>query len=146
MKSLNNFIQEKLKVNSNTKVSKNNTVNRDHISDLVDTLFNSSEHSGFRKGTDTEIIEVENLKKRFNDYYESDANDIPDEFYNTIKDNAGKEVVCVFGVGYDGTWASVVFMSTNPYIFIVVRNGEISDICQEEDEEEAADKILNFCE
>ena len=145
MKNLTSFIQEKLQINKDNKVKKSN-LNKDDVEDISDVLFDSGEHTGFRKGCNIYEIETDDLENRIKKSYRSDADEIPEDFYKIIKKNASENVLAIFGDGYDGTWAIVIFISTDPYTFIISKNGYyISELYKIKNEKEVTKKILDFC-
>lgn len=133
MKSLVNLIKE----NTNTS-----SLNKEDIKYINKELFNSGEHSGFRKGTDILKINIKNLEGKIKSYYDYN---ISKETLELIKKENVDEVLSIFGVGYDGTWGFVIFTSTKPYKFIIIKNKRESELYQEEDSKDALDKILDFC-
>lgn len=144
MKNLTSFIQEKLHVSKYKNEDFN--LNRDDLNYISDVLFDSGEHTGFRKGCSIYEIETDDLKNRIKKSYHSDADEIPEDFYKIIKKNASEKVLAIFGCGYDATWAVVIFICTDPYTFIISKNGyNISELYKIKDEEEVTDKILDFC-
>ena len=150
MKSLTTFILEKLHIsNYNDKLNKQDfKLNRKDIDSTTNELFNSGEYSGFRKGINIKLIKPQNLKKQLRDYYgKNEVDEIPDKFYEIIQKNATNKVLCCLGTGYDGVWSVVVFMSTNPYSFIITKNGyKTSRLYNAKNEKETTKKILKFCE
>jgi hypothetical protein len=144
MKNLTSFIQEKLHVSKYKNEDFN--LNRDDLDYISDILFDSGEHTGFRKGCSIYEIETDDLENRIKKSYRSDADEIPKDFYKIIKKNASENVLAIFGDGYDGTWAIVIFISTDPYTFIISKNGyNISELYKIKDEKKVTDKILDFC-
>ena len=144
MKILTSFIQEKLHVSKYK--NENFNLNKDDLDYIQDVLFDSGEHTGFRKGCSIYEIETDDLKNRIKKSYHSDADEIPEYFYKIIKKNASENVLAIFGDGYDGTWAIVIFICTNPYTFIISKNGyKISELYKIKNEKEVTNKILDFC-
>ena len=142
MKNLTSFIQEKFDIYEN----KDSILNKNSLDYIQDILFDSGEHTGFRKGCNIYEIETDDLENRIKKSYSSDADEIPEDFYKIIKKNASEKVLGIFGDGYDGTWAIVIFISTDPYTFIISKNGyNISELYKIKDEKEVTDKILDFC-
>ena len=60
------------------------------------------------------------------------------------KKNNIKNVVCFFGIGYDGNWGSVIFFNNYPFEYIIIKNGEESPCYIVDDEDEVIHDILNF--
>lgn len=146
MKNLTSFIQEKLQINKDNKVKKSN-LNKDNVDDISDVLFNCGEHIGFRKSCNVYEIKTDDLEDRIKEYYHSDADGIPEDFYDIIRENASENILTIFGVGYDRTWAIVIFFSTNPYTFIVSKNGyNKSKVYKIKDQKEVIDEIVDFCQ
>ena len=144
MKNLTSFIQEKLHVSKYKNEDLN--LNKDDLNYINNELFDSGEHTGFRKSCHIYEIETDDLENRIKKSYHSDADEIPKDFYKIIKNNAYEKVLAIFGDGYDGTWAIVIFTNTDPYTFIISKNGyNISELYKIKDEKKVTDKILDFC-
>lgn len=144
MKNLTSFIQEKLHISKYKNEDVN--LNKDDLDYINNVLFDSGEHTGFRKGCSIYEIETDDLENRIKKSYRSDADEIPEDFYKIIKKNASEKVLAIFGDGYDGTWAIVIFISTDPYTFIISKNGyNISKLYKIKNEKGVTNKILDFC-
>ena len=139
MKTINQFILEKLKVKSNPSSVR---LEMNDIYEIKRALFNSGEHQGFRKSCDCVRIPVEDLSKILEDYYDYK---ISKRTYDIIKTNSYGEVLCILGYSYDGTWGCAIFLNTGKpcYRFVLIINGDESVLCQETDPQDIIDCILD---
>lgn len=140
MKTINQFILEKLKVKSNSSPIR---LDEDDLGEIMDALFDSGEHQGFRKSCDCIRIPVEELSKRLEEYYDYK---ISKRTYDIIKEHSYGELICLMGYSYDGTWGSVIFLTTGKpyYRFVIIINGDESAMIQQEDPNDIIDCITSY--
>jgi len=149
MKNLNNYIIEKLKITKNMKnipsVLENNEPDKNDLAKIGHNLFNTGEHSGFRKGVDIENMSVDDFLKDVSTYNDIDYKKYGGEIKKFAEKNDAEKLSLIFGTGYDGTWATVAFFQTNPYYYFIVYHSHygFSEFIKAENEDDAFDEICN---
>ena len=151
MKNLNNYITEKFKIDKDIKNTsyaiENNKPNDKDLISIANDLFNTGEHSGFRKGVDRTNMSVNDFIEDIHRY-----DDDPDyEEYGEIikkfaKEYDAQKISVLFGTGYDDRWATVVFFQTRPYYYFIVYHSHYgsSEFIKAENADDAFDKICDF--
>ena len=142
MKNIKDTIFENLK---NTPAS--HRLNRKDIVKISNELFNSGEHSGFRKGVDTDEIYIDSLISSYKYSNDSDFKDFKNQVEQEAKTRNLDQIILIDGDGYDGRWAMVAFFSTKPYEYIIYHSYcGCSELLSSKTVDDAIDDILDFVE
>lgn len=142
MKNIKDTIFENLK---NTPAS--HRLNRKDIVKISKELFRSGEHSGFRKGVDTDEIDIDSLISSYKYSDDSDFKDFKNQVEQEAKARNLDQIILIDGNGYDGCWAMVAFFSSKPYEYIIYHSFcGCSKLLSSKTAEDAIDDILDFVE
>ena len=143
MKKITSYLIEAL-------IKKNSKIDFTHLSEkdlykIQEALFDSSEYAGFRKGCHIYEKDLE----WFDNPIDNDINFV--KYLEYCKkyaiDNSIENILVIDGMGYDGTWAIVVFFSTQPYIYCIYHSDEgHTAILNDTNKNDVIKNILDFCE
>lgn len=150
MKNLNNYITEKFKIDKDIKNTsyaiENNKPNDKYLIQIANDLFNTSEHSGFRKGISRKDISVDDFIKDISSYDDEEYKKYGEIIKKFSKEYNAQKISLLLGTGYDGAWATVVFFQTKPYYYFIVYHSYYgsSEFYKAKNAGEAFDKICDF--
>lgn len=132
-------------INESTEIQ--NHLNKNDIIKISDELFDSREHSGFRKGTSTDEIDIDSLNSSYKYSNENDFKEFKDNVEKEAKARNLDQIILIDGTGYDGRWAMVAFFNSKPYEYIIYHSHcGCSELLSSKTAQDAIDDILDFVE